>query len=205
MVRRSRDFTNRMSWRLARRPWYPLASLRYRISARAGKDVTDRACWSHTLAIQVFDHRYRSAIGTRAIRSGCVGRVPGGAPQGRLRQQHHKLPLRPHHHHHLARRSLDTRRLFRGPAGPGASAGGSGAPGRRSPVLCRRSHLTGILLHLSRRIPDRSARHVRDRCRVARAVERARRGQVTTNHAMPTNVPEFGAPRHTVRSLDCGA
>ena len=70
---------------------------------------------------------------------------------------------------------------LRGPAGPGAPAGGPGASARRSPVLRGRSDVNGCLLHLSRRVPDRSARGGRDRGRA----EGATRGRVmTTNHAM---------------------
>ena len=125
----------------------------------------------------------RFAAGLERVRSGCVGRVPCGAPQGRFRRQSLGLRHRPCHRHHLAGRSLDTRLLFRCRAGSGASARDSGAPGRRPPVLCRRSHVTGFLQHVSRRISDRSARHRRDRC----GVERAGRDRVTTNHAIASN------------------
>ena len=70
----------------------------------------------------------------RAMRQGGVRRVPGRALQGRVRQQHHGLPHRPRHRHHLARRSLDPRRLL---PRPGRARRTSGRSWRvRSTIAC---------------------------------------------------------------------
>ena len=61
------------------------------------------------------------------------------------------------------------------PPGAGASARDSRPPGRRSPVLRRRSHDAEYICHLSRRIADRPARGGGDR----RPVERGGRERVT--------------------------